>query len=79
MIHRVPKGFPGQPVGLGGVFSVSKGKVKTHVMPKFSKVPLKTDQDVANWLKFYEMDAPFTCLSFLLSEDPVKSIKNLTL
>jgi len=30
---------------------------------------------VANWLKFYEMDAPFTCLSFLLSEDPGLDIR----
>ena len=67
------KGYPGQPVGLGGVFTVAKGEVKTHVMPDFSKVPLKTDEDVANWLKFYNMKAPFTALSFLLSEDPVKT------
>ena len=66
------RGFPGKPVGLGGMFNVSKGKLKTHVMPKFSKIPLKTDEDVAKWLKFYEMGAPFTCLSFMLSNDPVE-------
>jgi len=69
------KGYPGQPVGLGGVFTVAKGEVKTHVMPDFSKVPLKTDEDVANWLKFYNMKAPFTALSFLLSEDPGLDIR----
>ena len=35
------------------------------------KVPLKSDKDVENWLRFYEMDAPFTCLSVLVSNDPV--------
>merc|ERR1712168_1700356 len=28
-------GFPGKSVGMGGVFTVRKGRVKAHVMPNF--------------------------------------------
>lgn len=63
--------FPSKSVGLGGIFCVQKGQVKIHVMPEYSEKPLKSDADVENWLKFYKMDAPYTCLSFLVSRDPV--------
>lgn len=62
--------FPNESIGLGGVFCVKKGKVKIHVMPEFSRKPLQSDDDVENWLNFYEMDAPFTCLSVFVSKDP---------
>lgn len=61
---------PDKPVGLGGVFLIKKGKVKLHVMPDFSKVPLKSDEDVENWLKFFEFSAPLICLSVMSSCDP---------
>jgi hypothetical protein len=44
-------------------------------MPKFSETPLNTDEDVENWLKFYEMDAPFMNLSVFVSRDPVSVLK----
>ena len=47
------------PVGMGGTFLQAAGTVKYHVMPDFSPCPLNTDEDVANWLKFYEFKAPF--------------------
>ena len=65
--------FPSESVGLGGIFCVREGRVKIHVMPEYSATPLKSDADVENWLKFYEMDAPYTCMSFLVSKDPVNS------
>ena len=98
------KEYPNECIGLGGVFCAAKGKLKIHVMPKFSEVnlaeafvyyllsfyvilsltgfylylyfqtPLKSDKDVEGWLNFYEMDAPFTCLSVLVSKDPVSRI-----
>jgi len=43
-----------KPVGVGGAFLVQQGKIKIHVMPDFSSTPLKTDEDVNNWLKYYE-------------------------
>ncbi|KAF3053625.1 hypothetical protein E8E11_008592 [Didymella keratinophila] len=57
-------------ISLGGVFVVSKGKTKLHVMPDFSPTPLVTDEQKQNWLKFYEMEAPLVCLSVLHSYDP---------
>lgn len=62
--------YGSEPVALGGAFVVQKGKVKTHVMPKFSECPLNSDEDVNKWLHFYEMNAPFTCLGYLVSHDP---------
>lgn len=57
-------------ISLGGVFVISKGKAKLHVMPDFSPIPLVTDEQKQKWLKFYDMDAPLVCLSVLHSHDP---------
>ena len=43
-------------------------------MPKFSETPLTTNEDVENWLKFYEVDAPFLNLSVFVSRDPVSQL-----
>lgn len=59
-----------KPVGLGGVFLIKKGNIKIHVMPDFSCTPLQTEDDVNNWLNFYEASAPFMCLSTCISSDP---------
>lgn len=59
-----------QPVGLGGVFLVEKGKANLHIMPDFSCEPLNSEADVNSWLKFYEMDATLICLGELVSYDP---------
>ena len=39
-------------------------------MPDFSPCPIKNDEEVAQWLQFYEMTAPLTVLSVLVSRDP---------
>jgi len=59
-----------RPVGVGGVFLVKSGKVNMHVMPEFSKVPLNSDKEVNEWLRYFEMDAPLVCLSLFYSHDP---------
>lgn len=59
-----------QPVGMGGVFLLDKGKAKIHVMPNFSETPLKTEEDVNSWLKFYEVSGPLIVLSTFISSDP---------
>eukprot|EP01137_Pigoraptor_chileana_P006107 Opistho-2@50065 len=69
MRKGVAAAYPGQPVGLGGVFVIRKGKAKLHVMPHFSETPLLTDDDVHNWLKFFNFDSPLTCLSVFVTED----------
>jgi len=59
-----------KPVGIGGVFLIKAGKANLHIMPDFSDVPLKTDEEVNNWLRFFDMDAPLVCLSVFYSHDP---------
>ncbi|KAG8451805.1 hypothetical protein GDO86_003850 [Hymenochirus boettgeri] len=58
-------------VGMGGTFLIKEGKAKLHIMPReFSACPLNTDEDVNQWLKFYEMNAPLICQSVFVSHDP---------
>ena len=45
-----------KPIGMGGTFLVKSGKLKTHVMPDFCQSPMQSEEDVANWLNFYEME-----------------------
>jgi hypothetical protein len=40
-------------------------------MPKFSETPLQTNEDVDNWLRFFEVHAPFTNFSVFVNRDPV--------
>jgi len=57
-------------VGIAGSFVILKGKARLHVMPDFSKVPLNTDEEMDNWLEFYNVPAPLVCLSEFVSTDP---------
>jgi len=56
-------------MALGGIFRIEKGTVKAHIMPDFVDEDLTTKQQVDQWLKFYDMQAPLNCLSVLLTED----------
>lgn len=68
--------YPEKSIGVGGTFLVKTGKLRVHVMPDFSTCPLNSDDDVAKWLNFYEMSAPFVCTSFFVSQDPVSQCQN---
>ena len=57
-------------ISIGGVFVIKKGKANLHVMPDFSKTPLKSPREVSNWVRYFDMDAPLTCLSVFHSHDP---------
>nr|CAD7401261.1 unnamed protein product [Timema cristinae] len=57
-------------VALGGTFLLKESKAKQHIMPEFSKVPLNSDEDVENWLRFYDMSAPLIAVGTLVSHDP---------
>lgn len=58
-------------LGLGGVILIETSKVKVHVMPDFSKMPLRSESDLNNWLKFFEVSTPLVALGYLVSHDPV--------
>merc|ERR1712136_436581 len=66
-IHRR---YPDQSIGLGGTFIIAEGRAKLHIMPDFSSCPLLSDDDVNNWLHFYEAKAPLIGLSVFISHDP---------
>ncbi|XP_033108492.1 ester hydrolase C11orf54-like [Anneissia japonica] len=70
MRKTLAKKYGDKTVGLGGTFLIEQGKAKFHVMPDYSKTPLNTNDDVNNWLKFYEMMSPLVCFSCFLSHDP---------
>lgn len=59
-----------QTVGLGGAFLLVEGKVKQHVMTDFSKTPINTEEQLNNWLRFYNMSAPLVALGTFVSSDP---------
>ena len=69
VIRRGLKQYSDEPIGLGGIFRIEKGVVKAHVMPDFVHEDLTTSQQVEQWLKFYDMNAPLSCLSVVLSDD----------
>jgi len=54
-------------VGLGGVLLFQKGKIKSHIMPGFP--PCDVFETKIDWLKFYEVSAPLTCLSVFVTHD----------
>jgi len=56
-------------VGLGGVFQLSKGKAKQHVMNQFSETPLNTEEDLNNWLTFREMSAPLIAVGTMVTNE----------
>ncbi|EFA09460.2 ester hydrolase C11orf54 homolog isoform X2 [Tribolium castaneum] len=56
-------------VGLGGAFLLKEGKAKQHVMRDFSKTPINTDEELNNWLKFYNMRAPLVAVGTLINND----------
>ncbi|KAF3706650.1 Ester hydrolase C11orf54 -like protein [Channa argus] len=63
--------YPDKSLALGGTFIIQKGKAKIHIMPReFSVYPLITSEDVNNWLKHFEVNAPLICQSVLVSRDP---------
>lgn len=68
--ETLAEAWPAEAVGLGGVFSLVQGKARFHVMPDFSPCPINTDEEVVNWLKFYEFESPMTVLSVMVSRDP---------
>ena len=41
------------------------------LQPAFSKEALDSDEHVEEWLNFYTMDPPLTCLSVFFANDPV--------
>jgi len=67
---RLASKYGDKPIGVGGVFLIKKGKANLHIMPDFSEKPLKSAEEVDKWLRYFDMDAPLTCLTVFYSHDP---------
>jgi len=59
-----------KPIALGGLFRVTDSSTKIHVMRDFSETPLKSEEDVNTWLKFFHIKPPMLFQSVLVSSDP---------
>jgi len=64
------KEYGEEPVGLGGLFVIRNASSKIHVMQDFSETPLITEQDIHDWLHYFEMGPPMIFQSVLVSADP---------
>lgn len=56
-------------VGLGGVFLLREGKAKQHVMSPFSTKPIHTEEQLNEWLNFYDMPAPLVNVGTLVTNE----------
>mmetsp|Transcript_27805 Transcript_27805/g.30899 ORF Transcript_27805/g.30899 Transcript_27805/m.30899 type:complete len:328 (-) Transcript_27805:24-1007(-) len=63
------KKYGDNPVALGGVFQLLQGKLKAHVMPCFPQQDLVSQEIVDDWLNWYEVPAPATCLSVQVTQN----------
>jgi len=59
--------FKDKQIGLGGVLLIKEGKIKSHVMPGFPSCDVYGSN--MPWLKYFEVSAPITCLSVMMSND----------
>ncbi|KAJ4443085.1 hypothetical protein ANN_04735 [Periplaneta americana] len=62
--------YKGNAIGLGGAFLLKAGKARQHIMPDFPDTPLDTDDQVANWFRYYNMSAPLIAVGTIITTDP---------
>ncbi|CAI2354491.1 unnamed protein product [Caenorhabditis sp. 36 PRJEB53466] len=62
-------------VSLAGQFIIHSGKAKLHVMPDFPGCPFENNQQVDQWLNYFEMDAPLVCATVMHSHDPGHNLR----
>lgn len=56
-------------VGLGGMFVMKNGKVKQHIMQDFSGTLLNSEEQLNNWLRFYNMKTPLIAVGTFVSAE----------
>lgn len=52
---------------MGGVFWTMDGILNQHIMPNFSRVALNNDDELNQWLYFYNMTAPLIGVGTLVT------------
>lgn len=63
-------------IGMSGVFIVTKGQIKSHIMEDFVNYKIE-DKDVG--LKFFQVGPGLTCFPVFLTGDPLQGVMNLRL
>ena len=58
-------------LGMGGIFLLKRGAAHQHVMRDFSQTPINSEEEVNNWLKFYEMPAQLNAVGTLITHENV--------
>lgn len=58
-------------VGLGGMFMMKTGRAHQHVMRDFSKTPIHSEEELNQWLKFYDMPAQLNAVGTLITHENV--------
>lgn len=56
-------------VGLGGVFLLKNGKAKQHVMSPFSKTAINTEEELNEWLNFFDMSATLIAVGTMVTNE----------
>lgn len=56
-------------VGLGGVFLLKNGKAKQHVMSPFSETALNNEDELNEWLNFFDMSATLIAVGTLVTNE----------
>jgi len=67
------------PVGLGGVFKVTKGKVKVHVMADTAGRVFTHSSQVQDYLKMFTMGPALTCATVMTTRQPAGAEKKVRL
>ncbi|XP_050447502.1 ester hydrolase C11orf54 homolog, partial [Cataglyphis hispanica] len=70
--------IPSNFVGLGGTFVMKNGVARTHVMPYSWNNHVETAEDINNWLRYSDLNAPLLAVGTLTSNYSyhVKSYEN---
>lgn len=55
------------------MFIMKNGKVKQHIMPKFSDTPLNSEAKLNEWLRFYDMKTPLIAVGTFVSAETVSN------
>lgn len=58
---------------MGGTFVMNNGKVKQHIMPDFSDIPLNSEAQLNEWLHFYDMKTPLIAVGTFVSAETVRN------
>ncbi|CAI4223383.1 unnamed protein product [Auanema sp. JU1783] len=69
------KHYSGKLVSLAGFFIIKDAKTKVHIMPDFPNCPFKDNNELNEWLKYYDMKSPLICATVMHSEEADRHLR----